>query len=206
MSINKLLRNRVATSSSGYTAIELLTIVLVLGIVSAIAAPAWLMFINNQRLKVSIDRAYSAMVTARSNAKRDKVAWQATFREVGNTVQVAIHPSDIIPARVPASQWKSLEPEIKIHTNDTTLLAINEQNKFTGKLILKRAMFNYKGCPVYRSDDECGMTLLKAKGNLTLFHPKLKNSERCIIISTILGHKRISQRQRKANDKGRFCY
>jgi Tfp pilus assembly protein FimT len=206
MSINKLLRNRVATSSSGYTAIELLTIVLVLGIVSAIAAPAWLMFINNQRLKVSLDRAHSAMVTARSNAKRDKVAWQATFREVGNTVQVAIHPSDITPARVPASQWKSLEPEIKIHTNDTTLLPISEDNKYADNGTLRRARFNYKGCPVYNIDDECGMTSYRAKGNLTLFHPKLKNSERCIIITTILGHKRISQRQRKANDKGRFCY
>jgi Tfp pilus assembly protein FimT len=201
----KILRDRFAKSASGYTAIELLIIVLVLGIVSAIAAPAWLMFINNQRLKVSIDRAYSAMVTARSNAKRDKIAWQASFKPLGNTVQVAIHSSNITPEKVPPSQWKSLEPEIQIHPTETTLLPINDKNEFREKGNLRRAMFNYKGCPVSKSDDECGMTSLRAKGTLTLTHPKLKNSERCIIISTILGHKRISQRQRKAKD-GRFCY
>lgn len=205
---NKILRDRFAKSASGFTTIELLIIVVVLGIVSAIAAPAWLMFINNQRLKVSIDRSYSAMVTARSNAKRDKTSWQASFKEEGNRVQVAIHQSNITPAEVPADRWTSLEPGVQIHPIETTLLPINDKNEFREKGTLKRAMFNYKGCPVSKIDDECGMTSLRAKGTLTLLHPNLKNSERCVIISTILGHKRISQRQRKPNpdNKNRYCY
>jgi Tfp pilus assembly protein FimT len=212
LSTNKILRDRFAKSASGFTMIELLIIILVLGIVSAIAAPSWLMFINNQRLKVSIDRAYSAMVTARSNAKRDKVAWQATFKQVGNTVQLAIHPSDISPAQVPASEWKNLESQIQIYADrnskgalETTLLIVDETNEERKKGTIWRAMFNYQGCPVSRSNHECGLTSINAKGRLTLFHPNLKNSDRCIIISTILGHKRISQRQPKANKDGRFC-
>jgi Tfp pilus assembly protein FimT len=202
---NKLLRDRLAKSASGFTMIELLIIILVLGIVSAIAAPSWLMFINNQRLKVSIDRVYSAMVTARSNAKRDKTAWQASFKQVGETVQVAVHKSEITPAQVPVGEWKNLESQIQINTNDTTFLIIDETNQERKKGTIWRAMFNYQGCPVSRSNHECGLTSIRAKGNLTLSHPNLKNGDRCVIISTILGHKRISQRQRKAED-GRYCY
>lgn len=211
MSIKKVLKSR-STASAGFTILEILILVTIIGIFSAIVAPSWLMFINNQRLKLSLDRAHSAMVIARSNAKRDKIAWQASFKQVGKTVQVAVHKSDITPAQLPAAEWKSLEPEIEIHTatndkgkSETTLLKIDENNKPADKGTIRRAMFNFQGCPVYNSNNECGLTSLEAKGRLTLFHPQLKNSERCVIISTILGHKRISQRQKKAED-GRYCY
>lgn len=206
MSITKTLKGRFATSAAGFTSIELLTIVLVLGIVSAIAAPAWLMFINNHRLKASLDRAYWAMETARSNAKRDKIAWQATFKEVGKTVQVAIHKSDITPAQIPAGEWKSLEPEIQINQSETTFLIVDETNQERQKGTIRRVMFNYQGCPVSRSNHECTLTSIRAKGTLTLSHPHLKNGDRCVIISTLLGHKRIAQRQQEANENGRHCY
>jgi Tfp pilus assembly protein FimT len=196
-----------ATSTTGFTSIELLIIIIVLGIVSAIAAPSWLYFINNQRLKVSIDRAYSAMVTARSNAKRDKTSWQASFKQVGETLQVAIHKSEIPPAQVPVGEWKSLESKVNIQIPETTLRKVNENtNQVTQNGTVWRAMFNYRGCPVYKSNDECGLTSIQAKGTLTLFHPNLKKSDRCVIISTLLGHQRISQRQRTPNQSGRSCY
>lgn len=208
MSINKVLKSRATASAAGFTMLEILIIVLIIGIFSALVAPSWLMFINNYRLKLSLDRAHSAMVTARSNAKRDNIAYQASFKQVGETVQVAVHKSDIPPAQVPAGEWKSLEPQIQINTNDTTLLPINDQNEHKENGTLRRVTFNYQGCAVYKGSDECGLTG-RAKGTLTLFHPHLKNGDRCIIISTILGHKRIAQRQSKPNpdnDKNRFCY
>jgi type II secretory pathway pseudopilin PulG len=212
VSINKTLKGRTTEPTAGFTLLEILIILAVLGILCAIVSPSWLMFINNHRLKVSVDRAYWAMELARSNAKRDKISWQASFKEVGENVQVAVHPAHITPAQVPANQWKNLEEKIKIHTaindkgkSETSLLKINESNKATDKGTIRRAMFNFRGCAIYNSTDECGQTSLEAKGRLTLFHPNLKNSERCVIVSTILGHKRISQRQPKAQD-GRYCY
>lgn len=210
MSINKAIKSRATASAAGFTMLEILIIVLIIGIFSAIVAPSWLMFINNYRLKLSLDRAYSAMVTARSNAKRDNIAYQASFKQVGETVQVAVHKSDISPAKVPAGEWKSLEPQIQINTNDTTLRKVNENTNLVKENgTVWRALFNYQGCPVYKVSDECGLTSIQAKGTLTLYHPHLKNGDRCVIISTILGHKRIAQRQNKPNpdnDKNRFCY
>lgn len=210
MSINKALKSRATASAAGFTMLEILIIVLIIGIFSALVAPSWLMFINNYRLKLSLDRAYSAMVTARSNAKRDNIAYQASFKQVGETVQVAVHKSDIPPAQVPAGEWKSLEPQIQINTNDTTLRKVNENTNLVKENgTVWRALFNYQGCPVYNKSDECGLTSILAKGNLTLSHPSLQNGDRCVIISTILGHKRIAQRQSKPNpdnDKNRYCY
>ncbi len=207
MSINKTLKSRTTASAAGFTFLEILILVTLIGIFSAIAAPSWLMFINNHRLKQSLDRAYWAMELAQSNAKRDKIAWQASFKEVGNTVQVAIHKSEIFPAKVPANQWKSLEYQIRINRNDTTLRQVNENtNEVKENGTVWRAMFNYRGCPVYNKTDECGQTSIQSKGTLTLSHPHLKKGDRCVIISTLLGHTRTSKRQSTANQYGRFCY
>ena len=205
MSIHKSFTSRATASAAGFTVVELLTIVLILGIVSAVSAPAWQMFINHYRIKTSVDRAYQAMVTARSNAKRDKIAWQASFKQVGNIVQVAIHKSEIPPAQVPPGEWKSLEPDIQINPNETTFVLFNEQNEYDKNGTIRRAIFNFQGCPVYQSTDDCGLTNYRAKARLTLSHPHLPKGDRCVIISTILGHKRIAQRQKKAQD-GRYCY
>ena len=40
------------------------------------------------------------MELAHSNAKRDKTSWQASFKQVGENVQLAVHPADISPATV----------------------------------------------------------------------------------------------------------
>ncbi|MEG4066232.1 hypothetical protein QUA42_02570 [Microcoleus sp. Pol11C2] len=120
-------------------------------------------------------------------------------------VQIAVHPADIPPAQVPGSQWKELEPQIQIDPDETTVLQVNESNDQKTNGPIRRVMFNHRGCPVSRSDHDCTLTSIRAKGTLTLYHPNLRNSQRCIIISTLLGHKRISQRQPKAQDK-RYCY
>ena len=206
MSINKTLKGRATKSAAGFTMIETLIIILIIGIFSAIVAPSWLMFINNQRLKVSLDRAYSAMELAQSNAKRDKISWQASFKEVGENVQIAVHPAEIPPAQVPANQWKNLESQIQIDTEETTVLQVNENNEQKENGTIRRVMFNYRGCPVSRSDHDCTQTSIRAKGTLTLYHPNLRNSQRCIIISTLLGHKRTSKRQSKRNENQRYCY
>lgn len=189
--------------------IETLIIILIVGIVCAIATPGWLMFINNYRLKVSLDRAYSAIERAQSNAKRDKTSWQVSLKQVGENAQLAVHPADIPPAQIPADQWKELEDKIQIDPHETTMLEVDQNNKQTADGTIQRVMFNYRGCPVSRSDHDCTLTSIRAKGTLTLSHPQLKNSQRCIIISTLLGHKRISKKQIKPNpnnDAKRYCY
>jgi len=59
-------------SDGGFTIIELLVIVIMLGILVGIAAPSWLAFINRQRVRTVNDRVFQSLRTAQSQAKRSK--------------------------------------------------------------------------------------------------------------------------------------
>ncbi len=63
----------------GYTIIELLIIVLILGIFASIAAPSWVAFINRQRVRTVNDRVLQSLRLAQSEAKRTKRDVTITF-------------------------------------------------------------------------------------------------------------------------------
>ncbi|HLO49841.1 MAG TPA: hypothetical protein VK211_15600 [Kamptonema sp.] len=195
-------------SVAGFTIIEILIIILMLGIFSAIAAPSWLAFINNNNLRISQDRIYWAIRTAQSNAKRDKVEWQASFRQVGNVVQWAVHPANLSGGKTlndfPTSQfnslaqstWYNLPQKIAIDSTKTTLTKVDTNNvkKSSGTIssdTIYRALFNHKGCPLMDIGQECGPGGL---GKITLYQPDISlKRKRCAIVSTLLGGMRTAE-------------
>jgi type II secretory pathway pseudopilin PulG len=63
----------------GFTLLEVLVIVLMVGIFSAIAAPSWVAFINRQRVRTVNDRVFQSLRLAQSEAKRTKRDVTITF-------------------------------------------------------------------------------------------------------------------------------
>ena len=63
----------------GFTIIELLVIVLIVGILSSIAAPGWEAFISRQRVRTVNDRVLQSLRSAQSEAKRTKREVTVTF-------------------------------------------------------------------------------------------------------------------------------
>ena len=165
----------------GFSLTELIFVVFIIGILSAIAAPGWLAFVNNQRLRTSNDRIYQAMQRARSNAMRDKLTWQASFRQQGEIAQWTVHQATIDPL---TANWENLDPSVKID-DETTMLQDSSTN-------IWRIKFNYKGHP-------------NSVRRITLSPRSGGKAKRCVFVSTLLGAMRTSKDQAQPND-GKYCY
>ncbi|MEG4058435.1 MULTISPECIES: GspH/FimT family pseudopilin [unclassified Microcoleus] len=66
-------------ADGGFTLLEVLVIALIVGILSSIAAPGWLAFINRQRVRTVNDRVFQSLRLAQSEAKRTKREVTITF-------------------------------------------------------------------------------------------------------------------------------
>ncbi|MDI9636504.1 type II secretion system protein [Geitlerinema splendidum] len=135
----KVAGNLRKNSVAGFTMIEALSVVAVLGIMSAIAGPSWSAFTHLQQLNTAQNQVYRAIRQAQSEAKREKATWQASFRHVeinGQLIaQWSVHRSVSNPSiGIPIS---SLPP------TDPNYYAVNWQN-FPDNILIDTEL-NLKG-------------------------------------------------------------
>ena len=127
---------------NGFTLLEVLIIVLILGILSSIAAPSWLAFINRQRVRTVNDRVFQTLRTAQSEAKRTKSDRVVTFNLTDpptatiNTVTV--------PAQNPPLQTVTFDAGGEIKAGTIKLLT-NVTTAGGADLPLNSIIFDYQG-------------------------------------------------------------
>ncbi len=80
-------------SAAGFTLLELLMVAALVGILSAIAAPVWLSFADNQRLSAAQDAAFRTMRIAQARARHNRRIWEVCFRDTGRSVELAVQPA-----------------------------------------------------------------------------------------------------------------
>ncbi|NHC34244.1 pilus assembly FimT family protein [Scytonema millei] len=175
-------------SNSGFTLLETLVTVIIVGVLAAIAAPSWVSFTDTRRLNAAQDRVLYTIQEAQSNAKRDKITWEACFRNDGNKVVYAVHPRVISNSSwncTQATNWQSILQEgsqfITINSTNSTL----RQNP-TGYY---RVRFRFDGA-LDTQDGGAG----NQQGRITLAaRYGGNNPKRCVIVSTLLGALRSAQ-------------
>ncbi|WP_017663642.1 type II secretion system protein [Baaleninema simplex] len=147
--------------ADGFTLVEGLVAVAIVGILTAIAAPGWLAFVNRQRLIASNESVYLALRDAQSRATAHKDVWQVSFRENEGRIEFSVHPADGDPA-----YWDSLSPRVQLDEDNTTL---RESRGW------RRVRFDERG----RTHGQLGRVTLVSGDN--------DRHKRCTIVSTLLG-------------------
>ena len=168
-------------SQSGFTLLEMLLVIFMVGVVAAIAAPGWLRLMEGNRLTVSRDKLYVGIRDAQTSAQRQRIAWQFSIRERDGSIEWATHPKSISPD---AARWEALE---------SRSVRIDPETTFASSANIRYVRFNERGDVEYRL------------GRVTLSSDRVSTVKRCVIVSTIIGAMRRSKEQPILED-GKSCY
>jgi len=130
---------------AGFTMVEMLVVIAIVGILAAISAPNWQAWLTRQRINSAQSEALTVLRQAQANAKREKRIWQVCFRDDGNKVRWNVSPVSFdVPdcSIVSAGGWENLIGEdaniIGIDTSKTTLRLGGISNSYA-------VLFQYKG-------------------------------------------------------------
>ncbi|MGB3402299.1 MAG: prepilin-type N-terminal cleavage/methylation domain-containing protein [Microcoleaceae cyanobacterium] len=210
--LHKLSKNSVNTSKkteAGFNLIEVATVVIIVGILSAIVAPAWDAFVNRQRLRAAQNTVFQAMQSAHAAARGTRSSWQVSFKTENDKVWVGLHSANIAPddlgevgenSGVTENAWYPLAEKIKIES--PTLKKVNEDNVREDGGDFSRILFNYNGCLINEDGDECteGVDDDLIPATLTLEHENMGNTQRCVIVETLIGSMRTAEGTKGATE------
>lgn len=170
---------RSRSSVVGFTLIESVVVVMVVGILAAIAAPAWVGLVHRQKLNTAASTVLAGMREAQSRAIQTRSVWQFSLREVGDRVEWTVSPSS---GSQPLSNWQALPQGVRLD-GETTL---------RGKQF-RYVRFGHLG----EVHGQLGRATFRVGDNAKM--------KRCVIVSTLLGAVRLSADNIKAHD-GKLCY
>jgi prepilin-type N-terminal cleavage/methylation domain-containing protein len=191
-----LLPSRKKSQPSGYTLIELLVVIVIVGILSAIAAPSWLSWRNNQWLGNARGQMAEAIRKTQSEAKLKKVDYSIVFDNgqnaaLGNSQQVRYA---IVPAAVPLSAVTGWTPigggniparGISLRTSTTSISGAAEP----------RLIFDTYGTVAItdRSAKLENAELFVAQISIGKTIDPQKSARRCVIVTSLLGSMRDAE-------------
>jgi Tfp pilus assembly protein FimT len=157
---------------------ELVMVVAIIGILSAIMMPSYLAWDQNQRLSAAQEKVFAILRQTQSRATQQRRPHQTSLRAQGDQVAWSIHPIGTTP-----SGWEVLPYGVQLDS-ETTL------RRSQGLYI---AQFNHYG--------EVNGQL----GRITLSLPENLRLKRCVFISTLLGALRSGQNQPRPQNR-KYCY
>jgi prepilin-type N-terminal cleavage/methylation domain-containing protein len=186
---------------AGFSLIELTVVILLVGILAAIAAPGWVAFMNRQKVNKANDAIFAALQEAQREAKNKKLSYSVSFQKNTTTqnVEIAIYRTDI-----GISTWKPLGTDVGVNSDKFllggNLSGENIANSTDNSPVSYPANTSYKitfdymgtlpnanfGTIPAGSTEVPGLKIVVAVPSST--NPASASSvKRCVIVKTLLG-------------------
>lgn len=189
------MKPKIKQAIAGFTVLEMLVVIAIVGILAAIATPSWLSWLTRQRVNSAQAEALTVLREAQANAKREKRIWQACFRDDGNSVSWSVQPA-LDENQICLNTGESSTAGIvwnNIVGEDTNVVALDipNTNMRASGANTYSVKFQYKGLLVETPPQ------LQADGNAVKLTFGIRNiqgqqgvrdgSKRCVFVQTLLG-------------------
>ncbi len=178
----------------GFTILEVIVIVLVLGILSAIAAPSWQAFITRQRVRTVNDRVFQSLRLAQSEAKRTKRDVTIVFNT--NTSTPPVDPPTVTfdPPLATGGSTQTLNAGGEIKPG-TIALSTNAIAPGDPDIPVNSIIFDYQG-NVKKLPPRTNPAIPNARFVVTVAPANAKpnsSARQCAIVETIIGGMRTAE-------------
>ncbi|WGV27763.1 pilus assembly FimT family protein [Halotia branconii] len=181
-------------SDAGFSLVEVIVVVLMIGILAAIAAPSWSAFVSRQRVSKANDAVLGALQSAQTEAKKKKLSYSVSFKVENNLPKFVIHEGTSTPLSSDI-RWKTLGEDMAFQPRQvflyTNIDAYNTKNT-TGNIVNTATgtgtiTFDYMGILAPKASGSADIPL-----KIMVAAPKPGTTQasglkRCVIVDTLLG-------------------